>query len=430
MIVRHRTPWMIGVTIALLVLLASISSSTSMKLRKPRKRPTPTIPHQQSRVGPVIIRVIHKYNDELARGKSPNCTGGICKNAHNKLDLDEALSEQDNFLPDQESLRYIVYPKKYEHFVSKKNTGHGSRYRRYVALPEPIDLSNASDHAVLDRDGNVSKALRSENKAKLKKVTLLKAPKRVWIKEPSKSLSEPSRTRRSLDGNFSRRNASDYAAQRRAVMERYYARQREINSRYANRTSNATLFRLGLEQPNRNWTTRNGTVFRPPVRINPIYNESRTISSVQRNTLDHYVTPTPCTNISLSGTFAPKTLRHVKDCSSENNDDSDEIDESNEEGSQVWGTCKGKLVYQHNLLLGLTGPSNLESLFEVFIDDSICITCVKAVPYNNTRATVSIDSGGRGNDYVRLKLKGYKNKGFSYIIKIWAVGKINNYCNM
>ncbi|EZA53709.1 hypothetical protein X777_06816 [Ooceraea biroi] len=364
MIVRHRTPWMIGVTIALLVLLASISSSTSMKLRKPRKRPTPTIPHQQSRVGPVIIRVIHKYNDELARGKSPNCTGGICKNAHNKLDLDEA------------------------------------------------------------------KALRSENKAKLKKVTLLKAPKRVWIKEPSKSLSEPSRTRRSLDGNFSRRNASDYAAQRRAVMERYYARQREINSRYANRTSNATLFRLGLEQPNRNWTTRNGTVFRPPVRINPIYNESRTISSVQRNTLDHYVTPTPCTNISLSGTFAPKTLRHVKDCSSENNDDSDEIDESNEEGSQVWGTCKGKLVYQHNLLLGLTGPSNLESLFEVFIDDSICITCVKAVPYNNTRATVSIDSGGRGNDYVRLKLKGYKNKGFSYIIKIWAVGKINNYCNM
>jgi len=96
-----------------------------------------------------------------------------------------------------------------------------------------------------------------------------------------------------------------------------------------------------------------------------------------------------------------------------------------EEGEQVWGTCRGKLVYQHNLLLGLTGPSNLRSLFEVFIEDSICITCVKAVPYNNTRAVVVMDSGGRGYDYVKLRLEGHKNEGFSYIIKIWAVRKID-----
>lgn len=327
----------------MLVFFASISSSASMKLRKPRKRPTLRVPHQQSRVGPVIIRVIHKYNDEAARGESSSCTDGICKNPRNDHDLDigEELSEQDNFLPDQESLRYIVYPKKYEHFVSKKNTGHGSRYRRYVDLPESIDSSNTRDLTVVDRDGNSSRALKNESKTKLKKVTLLKSPKRVWTKEPLKSLSEASRISRSLDGNVSRRNASDYHAQRRAVMERYYARQREINARYANRTSNATSFRLGLEHANKNSTTRDAAASRrlPFIKINPIYsNESQnnridnvqpwTTSTTEKNTLDYYVTPTPCTNVSLSGTFAPKTLRHVKNCT-ENNDDSEEtIDDS------------------------------------------------------------------------------------------------------
>lgn len=96
---------------------------------------------------------------------------------------------------------------------------------------------------------------------------------------------------------------------------------------------------------------------------------------------------------------------------------------------QTWGTCKGKLVYQHNLLLGVTGSSDFESSFEVYIEDSICITCVKAVPYNDTRATVTMDSGGRGHDYVKLNLRSYKNEGFFYIIKIWAVKKIGD-CEM
>jgi len=471
-------------TIALLVLLASVSSSTSVKLRRPRKRPTLRVPHQQARLGPVIVRVIHRYTDELAGADASNCTGPACRDAGSKLDLDtiEALAEQDNFLPDQESLRYIVYPKKYEHFVSKKHTGHGSRYRRQVA-----------QEAVPWSDGNASKALRNESKAKLKKVTLLKISKRIWTKEPIKSLSEASRSRRSIDSNSSRRNASDYYAQRRAVMEKYYARQREINARYANRTNNATLFTLGLDSGNS--TTRNvaSSAVRRPLRIIP-YNEtlqsnkvdrnhSRTTSNV-RSTLNPYVTFPPCVNVSLPGIFTSKILRHVTNCSRDNDDDDSEealINESvsqrpiglpgivkglrfpvfydlisvswiaiqsslinirifqmlpnvaevmrfvfqKEKGEQVWGTCRGKLVYQHNLLLGLTGPSNLRSLFEVYIEDSICITCVKAVPYNDTSAVVVMDSGGHGHDYVKLRLEGHKNEGFSYIIKIWAVRKID-----
>lgn len=141
-------------------------------------------------------------------------------------------------------------------------------------------------------------------------------------------------------------------------MERYHARQREINARYANRTGllgsrrndvvasqyrpmtgNATLFNL---DPNRG--LRDSATFRYPyIRVDPLYgNESwndgisigsddnrrdiapgtnfgfksdadlsqtRNSSNIERNALD-YVTPTPCTNVSLSGTFAPKA--HTK----------------------------------------------------------------------------------------------------------------------
>lgn len=166
-----------------------------------------------------------------------------------------------------------------------------------------------------------------------------------------------SRMRRNVDDYTTQRNASDYYAERRAIMERYYARQREINARYANRTRsllgsrrndvasqhrpmtrNATLFNL---DPNKD--LRNSATFRYPyIRVDPIYgNESwnngisigsdnrrditsetnfgfksdadlsqtRNSSNIERNALD-YITPTPCTNVSLSGTFAPKA--HTK----------------------------------------------------------------------------------------------------------------------
>ena len=85
-------------------------------------------------------------------------------------------------------------------------------------------------------------------------------------------------------------------------------------------------------------------------------------------------------------------------------------------------------MYQHNLLLGLTGPSNLDTIFEVIIDGSVCITCVETLRYNETRAKVTLVSGGRGFEYAKLKLEGYENEGFSYIIKIWGVKKVGRDC--
>ncbi|KAL6266806.1 hypothetical protein P5V15_003637 [Pogonomyrmex californicus] len=480
MIVRHGTLWAI---VMVLVLLVSLSSS--VKLRKPRKRLTTTrIPYQQSRIEPVIIRVMHKYPDD---GFHVGCTKGKCRIAHGKhnVDVNKAISEEDSSLSDKEALRYVVHPKEYEHFVLKKNTGHGSRYKRDSAFPGSHTLNAGNDVAIAGvTDANRTSA--NGNATGLVRVPLYRVDK-------YRRVNPTHRTKRSLAADyFTRGNDSYYYAQRKAVMDRYYARQREINARYVNRTggiprperndvsqhrpvmSNASLFEFGYanEYANKDPTTRDSGTFRYPfVKLDPIYsNESRyngksaelasrrnvapeinldfrsdadvpqstrSSSDFEGNALDLFVTPTPCTNISLSGTFAPKTResKNAENCTQieqrRSNEDLDynSTDSDNSEGRQRWGRCKGEIVYQHNLLLGLTGPSNLNALFEVIIQGPVCITCVEALRYNETRATVTLDSGGRGHDYAKLRLQGYENEGFSYIIKVWGVKKISQVCD-
>lgn len=374
MIVRHGTMlW----AIAMLVLLASVSFSESVKLRKPRKRPTTRTSYQQSRIGPVIIKVMHKYDDDGPTRRSGGCTNGNCRNAHDKfkLDVNKPISEEDNFLSDEQSLRYVVHPKKYEHFVLRKNMGHANRYKRDSAFPE-LHSSNASDHTMIDHGGNASQV--SRNKGNFTRVPLYRFDNnRRYLSKP---LSEAGRTRRSLIADYSsRRHDSDYYAQRKAVMERYYARQREINARYANRTSvipehndvsqhhhpmsNATLLKLGRVYSGKD---SSATFRHPSIKIDPIYsNESRynripieldsrrnvvpetnlgfksngdlsqtrISGNVERNVLDLFVTPTPCTNLSSTGTFAPKTRpKHAKNCTrgtDQNNEDCDDSSTDN-----------------------------------------------------------------------------------------------------
>lgn len=81
------------------------------------------------------------------------------------------------------------------------------------------------------------------------------------------------------------------------------------------------------------------------------------------------------------------------------------------------------MVYQHNLGVGLKGSSQLDATFEVVLEGAFAITVVEAFPYANTRANLSWVDGGPGSDYVKLKLRGYENEGFSYTIKVWGVPK-------
>ncbi|KAL0114717.1 hypothetical protein PUN28_011788 [Cardiocondyla obscurior] len=469
MIVRpNGTLW----AIAVLVLLASVSFSESVKLRKPRRRTTARAAHQQSRVGPVIIKVMHKYTDDgAARAASRGCVNGNCRNAHDKFNLgvNEAISEEKNFLPDKESLRYVVHPEEYERYILKKSTRHASRHKREsIAFSEPHSL-NASDRTVIDYRDDANRLPRNLTRVPLYRTNTRNSPR---------SSSEANRARRSLAADyFSRRNDSDYYAQRRAVMERYYARQREINARYANRTNaasrsehndvsqhrpaatNNVLFDFERVYPSANSTARNGTTFHllsPKTdlafsnesRYNKIPTEldtrrsvipeidlgfksdadlsqTRSSGNIERNALDFFDTSTPCAN--LSGIFPSKT--RPKNYTEPWDHDHTSADNENVKNTRQWGPCEGKIVYQHNLLLGLTGPSNLDAFFEVIIQGPVCITCVEALRYNETRAVVTLHSGGRGYDHAKLRLLGYKNEGFSYIIKVWGVKKIGQTCD-
>lgn len=87
-------------------------------------------------------------------------------------------------------------------------------------------------------------------------------------------------------------------------------------------------------------------------------------------------------------------------------------------------------MYQHNLLLGLRGPGIFDTMFEVMIQGPVCITCAETLRYNQTRAGVTLESGGRGHEYAKFRLRGYQNEGFSYIIKIWGVKKSGADCDL
>ncbi|XP_011151025.2 uncharacterized protein LOC105190161 isoform X2 [Harpegnathos saltator] len=500
---RGRSSWPI-IAIAVLVLVASASSASgSAKFRKPRKWLTTKSPHSHSR--PMIVRVTDQLpDDELTLHSAkgiPDCAGDSCRNAAAAFDFGEARSSRNDLVPNE---RYIVYPKQYERFVSRKSPGghHASRYKRYVVFSD-IPSPNASDIASIARPANTSETSPND------RVTLTRVPlystgyAQVRTRRSlaagdnhpaQRNASETSpkdrvtltrvplyrtghahlRTRRSLaagDSYPARRNASDYYAERRAVMARFYARQRAIEARYGNLTSsppssdngtsreyplasNVTLFRL-YPSKNSSASINRATFRQPSITIDPMYSNlpvkrpdgrpvfgSRTWnnSNVDRQAVRYYyTTPVPCANASLSGTFAPKKRSKIADNCTDSADSEEEVDDDrtmvvgrpdNDNGTvhRIWGRCKGKVVYQHNLLLGLKGPSTLDTVFEVIIQGPVCITCVEALRYNETKAKVTFVSGGRGHEYVKLKLQGFENEGFSYIIKVWGIKRFAPDC--
>ncbi|XP_014480725.1 PREDICTED: uncharacterized protein LOC106747589 [Dinoponera quadriceps] len=449
MIVRRGRSWVV-LALATCVLVASLSASSG-PARFRRWWPTAKMPLWHTR--PTIVRVTDELlDDELM---SPDCTGDHCGDLRVIPDL--GGTRRNELAPSE---RYVVYPKQYERFVSRKSPGHrANRHKRYVAFPE-TPLPNATDSLATGRPANAT----SPNGDEIVRVPLYRTRRQV------ETPAFTDRTRRSLaDKDYpSRRNASAYYAERRAVMARFYARQREIRERYGvNRTnssleddkprnevaSNVTLFRL-YPPRNSSLTDVDGATFRhPSITIDPVYsnnppakpNERPVVpeadgrleprawnnSSVERQAVRYYyTTPAPCANASLSGTVAPKK-RSKNPSDLDNDDDHRMTNETDGTDHKIWGECKGKVVYQHNLLLALRGASSkLEAMFEVIIEAPICITCVEVLRYNQTRANVTFESGGRGHDYVKLKLQGYENEGFSYIIKVWGIKKFGPNCTI
>lgn len=97
-----------------------------------------------------------------------------------------------------------------------------------------------------------------------------------------------------------------------------------------------------------------------------------------------------------------------------------------------WGTCKGNLVYQHNLNVNVHNSTSVQVNLTTSIEGSFCVACIRALPVNTTRATVSFNVNVAADGtfrFVQLLITGIQQEVLSYIIKIWAVDKTGDRCD-
>ncbi|KAK0170345.1 hypothetical protein PV328_010918 [Microctonus aethiopoides] len=174
---------------------------------------------------------------------------------------------------------------------------------------------------------------------------------------------------------------ADYYAQRKAVMDRYYARQREISEKFLKNVS--TSMRPLKADADNSLLKNNVTNI-----LEDEIGKSSNISMIEKRD------------------ESPRITRH-------------------EHGYESQGECEhdrnDQLVYQHNLGIGLKGPSQLDATLKVNLDGLISITCVEALPYDNTTGILTWLAGGPGTDFVEINLRALENKGVSYTIKVWGI---------
>lgn len=115
-----------------------------------------------------------------------------------------------------------------------------------------------------------------------------------------------------------------------------------------------------------------------------------------------------------------------------NNEKYFQNDNKNDDNVLKWGICSGKLIYQHNLIIDTKNSIQSNMDLTTTLEGSLCVTCIRIVPVKNKNATLNIDVN-RNNDGSISSLmfiaKGLKNMEFLYVIKIWAVRKINDRCD-
>lgn len=264
-----------------------------------------------------------------------------------------------------------------------------------------------------------------------------------------------------VPGNRSR---EDYYAQRKAAMERFYAREREIADMYARQLAIRTACnnsmapecvsvkpgvnageerRIGGGRVLGKISSENGSssdrFASAPNRYFQLLTEERktttTVAPEKSRGLirnDGLSSQAGVDRNKESGTLIwnpAQSLRNSTEARSVRNLSTPSTLDAGDEGRR-WGRCEGELVYRHNLILGVNnGSSALDTTFEVILQGSVCISCVEALRHGQTgRAIARLIDGGRGHRFARLGLKALENEGFSCIVQIWALNERADQC--
>nr|XP_033328579.1 uncharacterized protein LOC117221600 [Megalopta genalis] len=224
----------------------------------------------------------------------------------------------------------------------------------------------------------------------------------------------------------------DYYAQRRAVMEKFYARQREIAQKYQTSTTTQGPFRYDLLLPNA--TTENS---RYNSRVTPFIPNTRPASTakpLRSPANDNWLSPveedadvdttsyddyeendydaidagkaTPVASKTEAAPVATSTLAPVA------------------AGGKITeiGDCvnvENSLFYQHNLLVDVTKGTTVETdeLMES-INEEYCVVCIRIEQSAGTEGRLKIERSG--NKSVKLKIEALRNEHLAFVARFYT----------
>ncbi|XP_043591484.1 uncharacterized protein LOC122571590 [Bombus pyrosoma] len=268
--------------------------------------------------------------------------------------------------------------------------------------------------------------------------------------------NKTNRSKRYAVTKDSKDDKSEYYAQRKAVMDRFHARQREIADKYAKRTSTTpkyVVYKYDSEKKN--------NVSLPSfvkIAINNINKSVRAVNkannSLQTSTSTSSTTPireqiiettTIANPIKRSNQFQITENSLERDVEEDYDEDSDYVEDNNDyqktsdskldddKSGAKWGNCIGNLVYQHNIIISVRQALQTVADITTSVDGHLCITCIRVESLNrNKNVTVKLEVNRREDGSLinaKLKFNDFHLEQLSYSVRMWAVNKKQNSCS-
>ncbi|XP_054005401.1 probable serine/threonine-protein kinase clkA [Hylaeus anthracinus] len=317
-----------------------------------------------------------------------------------------------------------------------------------------------------DKERSRNQDLEKYTDTYLTKKTIVRRRADYIVKENSDD-SQNQINERYAKRNLAIRN-DDYYAQRRSVMERFYARQREIANKYSNKTSTTSehndRFDLGMIIRTNNVSSLDkidnkidareyiNTTTEPemhPRRVRTENGQHRNHSQDLGNNEEEYEyydeyddeisnsrnngdTHTENINAAANDTKNNSNTPNDNESNSNTLNDRNATRVADKNNSTNWSNCKakgvGKLLYQYNTLL--RAHKNKADI-GVSVDGPFCITCVEVTPSVGTKAIISSEVIRAENgtfQTVKITIRGLQDESLSLTVKIWAVPRTSEGC--
>ncbi|XP_076245475.1 uncharacterized protein LOC143186006 [Calliopsis andreniformis] len=235
----------------------------------------------------------------------------------------------------------------------------------------------------------------------------------------------------------------DYYAQRRAIMQRFYERQKEIARRYENQVTTTTTARyvdrynLGQMMKNKNLSSPfevgKKIIYKPKDVLN-VANRldagSRILSTVEPEILLRIPRTTPDTENYDMLDNSEYSDEELETAVATNGGSSTVQPNRNvaltNDNIRVWGKCQSNvLMYQHNLNINVHQASTTEINIQTQLEGSVCVNCIQVTSINPIDFNLSLIPL---KNSVKLRISSTQNQQLSLVLKVFIANRIDNTC--